>query len=363
MKKNTLQNGGAMTAAITSAEIIKLGLDVHADLLAVARIFDGQGPQPTQRFTYEKFLEWVNKQVSLAKQVYACYEAGPTGYWLQRKLSKLGVICYVVRPRDWDEYGSHVKTDDRDAQELALCLDRYVSGNKKAFSVVRVPTPEEEQARSQTRHRQNLQKVVQRLAQQGRGIVLYYGYRLPATDWWKAAPWTEAQTTLPEHLVKLLDGLRKVISVAEKELKEVTSEIERAATTSLPKGVGRLTAEVLEREVGDWARFNNRRQVASYTGLCPREDSSGPRRFQGHVNKHGNGRIRPWLIECMWRLIRFQPNYRGVKKWRPQLSDPKVTKARRKQIVAAMARQFAVDWWRIRTGRVEAAELGLLVQE
>jgi len=111
--------------------------------------------------------------------------------------------------------------------------------------------------------------------------------------------------------------------------------------------------------VADWSRFKNRRQVGSYTGLCPSEDSSGPRRFQGHVNKHGNRRIRPILIECAWRLLYFQPNYRLVRKWRLALCKTRSSGARRKQIIVALARQFAVDWWRIRTGRTTPEALGL----
>jgi hypothetical protein len=61
----------------------------------------------------------------------------------------------------------------------------------------------------------------------------------------------------------------------------------------------------------------------------------------------------------MWRLVHFQPNYRLVRKWRPAFCAPKVSGARRKQIIAAMARQFAVDWWRIRTGRTTAESVGL----
>ena len=163
-KTKTLQNGNNTCTATTHAQVIKLGLDVHADSIVIVRIVDGQTPQPAQRLSPEKFLAWVPKQLALAEKVYACYEAGPLGYSLQRSLTALGIVCYVVRPRDWDEYGARVKTDGRDAHELALCLDRYVSGNTKAFCVVRVPTPEEEQRRSRTRLRQALQNRKQRLS-------------------------------------------------------------------------------------------------------------------------------------------------------------------------------------------------------
>ena len=64
------------------------------------------------------------------------------------------------------------------------------------------------------------------------------------------------------------------------------------------------------------------------------------------------------LVECVWRLTIFQPEYRVVKKWRPLLLDPKTSRPRRKKIIVAMARAFAVDWWRVRTGRCKAPNLG-----
>jgi hypothetical protein len=93
--------------------------------------------------------------------------------------------------------------------------------------------------------------------------------------------------------------------------------------------------------------------------MCPREDTSHERRFQGSINKHGNPRVRAVLVETAWRLIRLQPTYQGVAKWRPLLQDHKVTKSKRKQIAVAIGRQFCVDWWRVRTQRSKAQDLGL----
>jgi transposase len=360
MKDTILQDGGRTTAAITGVQTIKLGLDVHADSIVVVRMIDGQAPQSAQRFRPEAFLVWVKRQLQLAEKVYTCYEAGPFGFGLQRTLTALGLVCLVVRPRNWDQYGSHVKTDKRDAHELVLCLDRYVHGNTKVFSVVRVPTPEEEQKRSVSRHRQALLNQRQRLAAQGRGTALYYGSRLKG-PWWKNAAWKKLEQSVPTHLLEILQSLRKLIESIESELQSFTSRVEKSTCAPLPLGVGKLTAQVLEREVCDWTRFQNRRQVASYTGLCPGEDSSGPRRFQGSINKHGNRRLRPILVECLWRLRVLQPNYRLVRKWSSAFHDPKTTKSRRKKIIIAMARQFAIDWWRLRTGRVQAGELGLVM--
>ena len=343
------------------AKTIKLGIDVHLDRYVAVRIIDGGTPQPPQRFEPPEFMLWVAKQIMLADKVFTCYESGPFGYSLHRKLEKMGVTNYVVRPRDWDEYGKKVKTDKRDAKELALHLDRYVNGNHDAFCVVRVPSPEQEQERSISRQRESFQREKQRLAAQGRSHALYYGEHIQG-EWWQEEVWKSSAAQLPPIVVNLLEPLRRLIAALEVELKTRTQEVEAAAPEQLPVGLGKLTSEILDREVADWNRFKNRRQVASYTGLCPSEDSSSSRRFQGSINKHGNRRLRPVLVECLWRLCVFQPEYHVVKKWRPELLNPKTSRPRRKKIIVAMARAFSVDWWRVRTGRCKAEDLGLKLQ-
>jgi len=360
-KTQARKQATAEAESAVKAKTIKLGIDVHLDRYVVVRIIDGGTPQPSQRFTPPEFLLWMAKQLIQAEKVFTCYEAGPFGYGLHRKLERLGAANYVVRPRDWDEYHKKVKTDKRDAQQLALHLDRYVSGNHDAFCVVRVPTPEQEQDRSVSRQRESFQRERQRLAAQGRSHALYYGEHIQG-EWWREGVWKTSATQLPAMVVNLLEPLRRLIAALEIELKTRTKELEEAAPEPLPTGLGKLTSEILEREVADWNRFKNRRQVGSYTGLCPSEDSSSNRRFQGSINKHGNRRLRPVLVECLWRLTVFQPEYRLVKKWRPELLNPKTSRPRRKKIIVAMARAFAVDWWRVRTGRCKAEDLGLKLQ-
>jgi transposase len=365
-KKRTAPQSQPAIAAVAEpaprkVKTIKLGVDVHLGIYVVVRIIDGGTPQPAQRFTPAEFLVWCAKQLTLAEQVFTCYEAGPFGYTLHRRLKEMGITNYVIRPRDWDEYGKKVKTDKRDALAMALCLDRYVSGNREAFCVVRVPTEAEEQKRSVSRQRESLQQEKQRLAAQGRSHALYYGGHLQG-EWWREAAWKKTSQKLPAIVVNLLEPLRRLLAVVEAELKVRTQELEAAAPEALPVGLGELTSQILEREVADWSRFQNRRQVASYTGLCPREDTSSDRRFQGAINKHGNRRLRPVLVEGAWRLVVFQPEYRPVKKWRAVLLDKKSGSGRRKKIIIAIARIFAVDWWRIRTGRCTAEALGLKLQ-
>jgi len=90
--------------------------------------------------TFEALLRFVAKQQDLVGEVHTCYEAGAFGYYLHRKLEALGVSNLVVQAQDWDERGKGVKTDRIGALAQCQPLNRYVRGNRKAFSVVRVPT-------------------------------------------------------------------------------------------------------------------------------------------------------------------------------------------------------------------------------
>jgi len=349
-------NHNTQTDAGARAGVIKLGLDVHASSIVVVRQIDAQASQPAQRFTPGEFPAFVRKQLLRAEAVHSCYEAGPFGYVLHRQLEALGVRNLVVRPRDWSNYGERVKTDSRDAAALCSCLDRYLAGNRGALAVVRVPTEAEEAARAVGRQRQALARERVRLTLQGKSAALLRGCTLPK-DWWE--PKVLVTLQLPVDLLAQLLVWQRVLVSIDAELQALTMRLQQAAPAGLPLGLGPMTWELLQREVGDWHRFRNRRQVASYTGLCPSEHSSGQSRLQGCINRHGNPRVRHLLIEAVWRLFKFQPQYRAIAKWLPALAALKISGARKKKIIVAVARQLAVDLWRIATGRTTAAALGL----
>jgi transposase len=338
------------------ARVIKLGLDIHSSLIVVVRQIDEQASQPPQRFSEEGFVGFVRRQLAQAGSVHSCYEAGPFGYVLHRRLVAMGVRNLVVRPRDWSTYGERVKTDGRDAGALCSCLDRYLAGNRGALAVVWIPSEAEEAARSVSRQRQSLMRERVRLGVRGKSMAKLRGLSLPP-EWWLERIFPKLD--LPDDLRMQLASWQRILLPIDAELAVLTQQLQEAAPAKLPSFLGAMTWELLRREVGDWRRFHNRRQVASYTGLCPSEHSSGRSRLQGSITRHGNPRIRHLLVEAAWRLVRYQPAYHAVAKWREALlaAGP----ARRKKIIVAIARQLAIDLWRLAVGRATAEQLGFAV--
>ena len=113
---------------------IKGGIDAHLNLYVVVKQEDGSNPKRARRFrSEEKLLCWLDEQSKRCEQLYSCYEAGPFGYGLHRKLAAMGIENVVVCPQDWDERGKRVKTDRIDALALCQRRSRYVSGNRKAL--------------------------------------------------------------------------------------------------------------------------------------------------------------------------------------------------------------------------------------
>ena len=318
----------------------------------------GGNPKPAQRFKKEAFLIWAAKlKQCRGAEVHAVYEACGFGFGLQRALISLGIACYVVCPQKLDEGNKRVKTDGLDAKALCLRLDRFTQGNGEALAIVRVPTEQEEQLRAIHRQREQLVKARKQLEAQGRSLMVNHGIE-PVQRWWKKR--TFAALSVPEWMQQLLANSQPILLALEEKIRALTVQLQGAAAPGQPRGLGAMTSVVIDREIGNWHRFRNRRQVGSYTGLCPGEYSSGKTRLQSCVTKHGNPRLRAALVELAWRLVRFQPNYRPVRKWRAILAQGALaTGAARKKAIVAVARQLAVDLWRVRTGRLNAETLGL----
>jgi transposase len=340
-----------------SKACIKLGIDAHQDYYVVVEQLGGSNPKPPQRFTKEAFLHWGARLKQYGAEVHAVYEACGFGFGLQRQLAAMGIECHVVCPQKLDERNRRVKTDQLDAKALCLKLDRFVQGNRAALALVRVPTEAEEQVRAIHRQREQLVKARKILEAQGRSLMVNHGIE-PVQQWWKRRAFAKLQ--VPSWMHALLANSQPIVLALQEKICALTVQLQGAAAPKQARGFGLLSSVVIDREVANWHRFNNRRQVGSYTGLCPGEHSSGNTRLQTCMTKHGNPRLRAALVEAAWRMVRFQPNYRAVVKWRRILAKGALaTGAARKKAIVAVARQLAVDLWRIRTGRCTAAQLGL----
>lgn len=349
--------GTLKRAPVEAGTLVKFGLDVHLAQITVCRQIEDQTPQPAQKLSWDRAVGWLKEHKEAGAIVHSCYEAGPCGYGLHRRLEQLGITNVVVAPRRWDESGKRVKTDRRDALMLCERLDRFVRGNKAVFSTVLVPTPEQEQARALGRRREALLKERRRCALRGHGLMLAQGIHAPK-GWWRPAEWKQLAPTLPAWLRDSLSWWQQQAVAHERQAEALVPQIESQVTdAALPRGVGTLTTALLGQEIIDWHRFKNRRQVGSYAGLCPCEDSSGDRHQQGAINKHGHPRVRHLLIEAVWRLLMWQPDYPPLRK----LREAGGTRARKRAAVAA-ARRLAVDLWRLHTGQCTAAKLGLRLQ-
>jgi transposase len=343
-------------ASVETGVMIKVGLDVHAVKVAMCVEVDGATPQPAQIVGRERVLEWMLKLKAkhAGAKLVSCYEAGPLGYALHRELSGKGIINYVVAPWRMDERGKRQKTDRLDARALVEALDRYLRGNKKALAIVPVPTPEQEQRRARIRLREQLARTRRQHEARGRSAMLLQGIHASGR-WWAPKAWKELSEKLPKWLLEIVETWRQLVEAADKQERALRAELEAAAPKSLPRGVGALSWEILGREILDWNRFKNRRQVASYTGLCPGISQSGQRTRYGSINRCGNRAIRHALLEMVWRLTRWQPNYPPI---RPLIDGTLSPRQRRKRVVAA-ARRLGIDLWRLATGQCTAEQLGL----
>jgi transposase len=351
--KNLKLNPTPSASADGGSDIVHLGIDQHAESLVVVEQRNACVPKPARSFTRtEKFLAWVGELLSGGMRVVACHEAGPCGYWLCRRLRDMGVECLVVAPKKWAENG-RTKTDSRDARVLCERLFQWTGGRTHVFTVVRVPTEEEERHRDRARTRETLIKERKRIAQSGRGIGLRHQVRLRG-QWWKGRSWTEIEGLLGE----LLGHLREILIAIEKRIALLSAELEGCAASKevRPAGLGALTDSVIAAEVGDYGRFANRRGPGAFFGLVPGEDSSGGRRRQLSITKTGSGMARRYLVEATWRLIRFQPGWHAWEKWRERYQE--APKWRRQQIIVALARQLMIDLWRLRSGATTMERLG-----
>ena len=303
------------------------------------------------------------------ERVVSCYEAGRDGFWLHRALVSMGIENVVVDSSsiEVNRRSRRVKTDRVDAEKLLSQLIRFKNGEGKVWSVVRVPTPEQEDGRQlsrelevltgeRTRHRNRLQSL---LAAQGISIVVGKAFltQLQSMTLWDGTP---VPPGLRERLRREYERLEKVeeqIRLLKKQRREAVAEaaepaLEKVQQLILLKGIGLTSGWLFVREFFGWRNFRNRREVAALAGLVPMPCKSGESvdREQG-ISKAGNRRLRTMVIEIAWAWLRFQPQSR-LSLWYRERYGPGSRRSRRVGIVA-LARKLLVELWRyLETGVV-----------
>jgi transposase len=256
----------------------------------------------------EKLIEYINKFYPNNSNVHSVYEAGFSGFSLQRDLELAGVKNIVIHPASLEvSRGDRVKTDKKDAKKLAIQLDA------KRLKGIRIPSMELEAKRQLTRTRSQLVKHRTRTKNQIRSKFYYFGFLSPTetrqmsfklvSEVISNNAMGEDVLVSIESLVSLWEAQNAQINNLEKKLHGQALDDEREKLYRQLPGFGAFTARVLSNEGGDLLEFSNCKKLYSFTGLTPSERSSGEKVRKGSISKAGNTLLRHVLIEAAWRAI------------------------------------------------------------
>ncbi|MFO1485714.1 MAG: IS110 family transposase [Verrucomicrobiaceae bacterium] len=292
-----------------SKEVLYLGLDVHAENIAVAIAEAGRdgevrnyGEIPNAFHSVEKLMRKLGHP---DKELKLCYEAGPCGFVLARFLKKKGIACDVIAPSLTPKgSGDKIKTDRRDARMLARL---HRAGE---LTAVHVPDERDEAIRDLCRARTDAVQDQRSGRHQLKAFLLRNGYRYGEKTSWSAAhmrylrelilPHPAMKIVLEEYL-QCIDAAAERIERLEVHMKALLDEWHmKPVVLALMgfKGYQTVAAMITVSEIGDIHRFAHPRQLMAYLGLVPSESSSGGSRAQGTITKCGNGHLRWIFNEC-----------------------------------------------------------------
>ena len=288
-----------------------VGLDTHLKrtVIAVARGREKAvvvGTVASDPFSIGQKLATLGPSAHLR----VCYEAGPTGYVLQRWLAEHGIGCQVIAPSLTPKVaGNRIKTDYRDACHLAESL------RSNTLTAIVGPTPEIEAARELSREREAAVVDRQRVRQRLLKLLQKHQVVEPAGNRWTQRWMTAMQAIrLPEGAARrTLESLWATIAFHDQHIAELTTAVGAFAETAsfaptyrallTLRGVGPVTAFGLLAELGDLRRFASPRKLFAYAGLVPSEHSSGNRQQRGGITRTGNRHVRYLITESAWHMV------------------------------------------------------------
>jgi transposase len=294
-------------------------------------------------------------------KVVSCYEAGRDGFWLHRYLVSLGIENQVVDSSsiETNRRKRRAKTDRIDGVKLLTMLMRYWGGERGLWSVVRVPSVEDEEGRRLHRELASLQKERTRHRNRIRSLLVAQGLRLePNGDFLKRLEvltlWDG--TPLPAELkgelereyqrLRLVEEQRRALEKTRKRRLGQADSARLQGVVQLMglRAIGPNCAWLLVMEFFAWRGFRNRRELGACAGLTGTPyDSGSSKRDQG-ISKAGNRRVRAMMIEIAWLCLRYQPNSK-LSRWFCERFAGGGARMRRVGIVA-LARRLLVALWR-----------------
>lgn len=292
-----------------------IGLDVHKESIAIA-VADGDGSAPENVATIPNDTATLVKRLrklAFGGKLRCCYEAGPTGFVLQRALGAANIECVVVAPSLVPQKaGDRVKTDRRDAVKLARFLR---SGD---LTEVHVPDAATEAMRDLERSREDAKRAERTARHQLSKFLLRHGRIYDGKSSWSGMhlDWIRRQGFEYEAHNRVLVDYVQAVETATSRVERLTKDIvELVETWSLRplvralqalRGVQVVTAVILAAELGDFARFATAPSLMAYLGLVPSEHSSGETQKRGRITRAGNGHVRRILVESAWSY-RYRP--------------------------------------------------------
>jgi transposase len=322
-----------------------IGCDYHPGFQQIALVDTQTGECGERRLTHREEAEQFYRTLP-GQDVRVGMEASGHARWFERLLNELQFELWIGDAAEIR--AKRVRKQKTDRQDAQLLLRLLIEDR---FPRIWVPDAENRDLRQLLWHRHRLVQMRTRVMNQLHVVALNEGLRRKKALWRAAgrqelesialAPWASRRR---QDLLDLLDRLTPKIQQLTGALEE---EVEKRPVTrrlTTHPGVGPLTALAFELVIGTPERFHCGKQIASYVGLVPTEESSGDRRRLGHISKQGNVLLRFLLVEAAQVTVRSQPE------WRNKFFHLAMRRGR-KIAKVAMARKLAVHlYWMWRQG-------------